>query len=367
MASPTSAQELEAASRDDVLLRVKGLAMHFPLPRWFYQPRVVVRAVDGIDLSVRRGETLSLVGESGSGKTTAGRAIVQLYKPTAGSVKFDGVELTKLSPGQMRRMRRRMQMIFQDPYASLNPRMNVAQIVGEALEIHNLARGHEKTARVHYLLQRVGLSPYFANRYPHEFSGGQRQRIGVARALAVNPELIVADEPISALDVSIQAQLINLIEELQTELGLTILLVAHDLAVVEHISDRVAVMYLGRVVEFASRASLYQTPHHPYTVALLSAVPVPDPDVEAKRRPIVLEGDIPSPVSPPSGCRFHTRCWLYEQLGRPEECRVDDPPTRDVGSGHLAACHFAEKVPGASATRSAVVAIRETDRRVGVT
>jgi oligopeptide transport system ATP-binding protein len=367
MASPTSAQELEAASRDDVLLRVKGLTMHFPLPRWFYQPRVVVRAVDGIDLSVRRGETLSLVGESGSGKTTAGRAIMQLYKPTAGSVEFDGVELTRLPPGQMRRMRRRMQMIFQDPYASLNPRMNVAQIVGEALEIHDLARGHEKIARVHDLLQRVGLNPYFANRYPHEFSGGQRQRIGVARALAVNPELIVADEPISALDVSIQAQLINLIEELQTELGLTILLVAHDLAVVEHISDRVAVMYLGRVVEFASRASLYQAPHHPYTVALLSAVPVPDPDVEAKRRPIVLEGDIPSPVSPPSGCRFHTRCWLYEQLGRPEECRVDDPPARDVGNGHLASCHFAEKVPGASATRSAVVAIREADRRVGAT
>jgi oligopeptide transport system ATP-binding protein len=356
-----------AASGDDVLLRVQGLTMHFPLPRWFYQPRAVVRAVDGIDLSVRRGETLSLVGESGSGKTTAGRAIMQLYKPTAGSVRFDGVELTGLPPGQMRRMRRRMQMIFQDPYASLNPRMNVGQIVGEALEIHNLARGREKARKVHYLLQRVGLSPYFANRYPHEFSGGQRQRIGVARALAVNPDLIVADEPISALDVSVQAQLINLLEELQAELGLTILLVAHDLAVVEHISDRVAVMYLGRVVEFASRTSLYQTPRHPYTVALLSAVPVPDPDVEAKRQPIVLEGDIPSPVNPPSGCRFHTRCWLYEQLGCPEKCRVDDPPMRDVGSSHLAACHFVEKVAGASATRSAVVAVRETDRQVGVT
>ncbi len=328
-----------AATGGDVLLDVKDLVMHFPLTQGIIFQRKVgaVRAVDGISFQIKRGETLGLVGESGCGKSTTGRAILQLYKPTAGLVNFEGQELTKLKGEQMRRMRRKVQMIFQDPYASLNPRMTVGSIIGEPLEIHNLAKGREKQQRVQELLSVVGLNPYFANRYPHEFSGGQRQRIGIARALAVNPSFIVCDEPISALDVSIQAQIINLLEELQNEFGLTYLFIAHDLSVVRHISDRIAVMYLGKIVELADRLDLYQNPLHPYSKALLSAVPIPDPVIERKRERIILTGDVPSPVNPPSGCRFHTRCPIAADI-----CRVDEPAFREITPGHWAACHFAE-------------------------
>ena len=320
------------------LLEVKDLVMHFPLTQGiFFQKKVgAVRAVDGVSFTIQRGETLGLVGESGCGKSTTGRALLQLYKPTSGSVRFEGQDLVTLGAEEMRRMRRQVQMIFQDPYASLNPRMTVGSIVGEPLDIHGLASGKEKQERVEQLLTVVGLNPYFANRYPHEFSGGQRQRIGIARALAVNPAFIVCDEPISALDVSIQAQIINLLEELQSEFGLTYLFIAHDLSVVRHISNRVAVMYLGKIVELADRNELYIAPKHPYTKALLSAVPIPDPVIERKRERIILTGDVPSPVNPPSGCRFHTRCPLADTI-----CREKDPEWREVTPGHWAACHFA--------------------------
>jgi oligopeptide transport system ATP-binding protein len=322
------------------LVQVKNLKMHFPITRGIIFQRQVgaIKAVDGIDFTMTRGETLGLVGESGCGKSTTGRAILQLYRPTAGEVFFDGVELTKTKGEELRKMRRRMQMIFQDPYASLNPRMTVGSIIGEPLEVHNIGSNKkERQERVQELLKTVGLNPYFVNRYPHEFSGGQRQRIGVARALAVNPAFIVCDEPISALDVSIQAQIINLLEDLQAELGLTYLFIAHDLSVVRHISDRIAVMYLGKIVELADRDELYENPMHPYTQALLSAVPIPDPVIESKRKRIILEGDVPSPANPPKGCNFCTRCPKVMDI-----CREQDPPFKEYKPNHYAACFLYE-------------------------
>jgi len=328
------------------LLSVEDLKVYFPITEGIVLERHIgdVRAVDGITFELRRGETLGLVGESGCGKSTTGRAIIRLYRPTAGRIVFDDVDMAGLEGGPLRSMRGRMQMIFQDPYASLNPRMNVAGIIAEPLEIHHVGSGRDRRERVRELLGTVGLNPEFGDRYPHEFSGGQRQRIGVARALALNPDLIVADEPISALDVSIQAQIINLLERLQGQFGLTYLFIAHDLSVVRHISDRIAVMYLGRIVETAASRELNTKPLHPYTVALLSAIPVPDPAVEARRRRIILRGDVPSPAAPPSGCRFHTRCWLREKLDNPDICATEDPPLRALATGHEVACHFAEKV-----------------------
>ena len=324
------------------IVEVDGMAVHFPIATgMFRRQRGTVRAVDGVDLVVNKGETLGLVGESGSGKTTLGRAILQLYKPTAGSVSFDGIDLTGLTSEAMRRMRRRVQMIFQDPYASLNPRMTVGRLIGEPLKVHALARGSGVDKRVRELLHLVGLSPQVVNRYPHEFSGGQRQRIGVARALAVQPDFVVADEPISALDVSIQAQIINLLKDLQGELGLTYIFIGHDLATVGYISDRIAVMYLGKIVELAARDELYENPRHPYTQALFSAIPIPDPMAEARRKRIILTGDVPSPVDPPAGCRFHPRCFLRERLGNPELCVTQEPQLSEQFPGHRVACHFA--------------------------
>ncbi len=318
----------------ETILEVKNLRKYFPITKGFIFQRQVgaVKAVDDISFFIRKGETLGLVGESGCGKTTTGRVILRLMEPTAGEAAFEGRNIFKLTKEELRRMRRNMQIIFQDPYSSLNPRMTVGDIIGEPLEIHNLARGKEKVRRVQELLEVVGLSPYHANRYPHEFSGGQRQRIGIARALAVNPKLIICDEPVSALDVSIQAQVLNLLQELQREFGLTYLFIAHDLSVVKHISDRIAVMYLGRIVEVAPTLELFANPQHPYTEALLSAVPIPNPGMRRER--IILPGDVPSPINPPSGCRFHTRC-LYAQ----DSCKVDDPVLVDyLGNDHYVAC-----------------------------
>ena len=327
------------ANTNETLLHVDDLQMHFPIYRGVFQRQVgAVRAVDGVSFDVKRGETLGLVGESGCGKSTTGRTILQLYKPTAGNVVFDGTDLMKLKGEQMRQMRRRMQMIFQDPYASLNPRMTVAQLVGEPLIVHNAATGAEIVERVAHLLEIVNLNPAFATRYPHEFSGGQRQRIGIARALALQPSFIICDEPISALDVSIQAQVVNLLEELQEQFNLTYLFIAHDLSMVKHISDRVAVMYLGVIVELASRDELYAKPLHPYTQALLSAVPIPDPIADAKRKRTILQGDVPSPANPPSGCRFRTRCPIAEAV-----CAETRPEFREIRPGHFVACFFAER------------------------
>jgi len=344
------------SGQDGDLLHVEDLKVWFPITEGIIFERHVgdVQAVDGVSFRLRRGETLGLVGESGCGKSTTGRAIIRLYKPTAGRIIFDGVDVSGLDGVPLRRMRRRMQMIFQDPYASLDPRMTVSGIIAEPLEIHDVGTGRERRERVRELLATVGLNPDFGDRYPHEFSGGQRQRIGVARALALNPDLIVADEPISALDVSIQAQILNLLEKLQVQFHLTYLFIAHDLSVVRHISDRIAVMYLGRIVELASSRDINSAPLHPYTVALLSAIPVPDPVVESRRRRIILRGDVPSPVNPPSGCRFHTRCWLRERLGNPERCTTEDPALRPLASGHEVACHFAEDVDGAVEQRQAL-------------
>jgi oligopeptide/dipeptide ABC transporter ATP-binding protein len=340
----------DRSTDDRPLLRVEDLTVWFPITEGLvFQRRIGdVRAVDGVSFELRRGETLGLVGESGCGKSTTGRAIIRLYRPTSGKVEFDGVDISGLEGSALKGMRRRVQMIFQDPYASLDPRMTAGSIVSEPLDIHGIGSRSERTARVREMLATVGLDPAYGVRYPHEFSGGQRQRIGVARALALDPDLIVADEPISALDVSIQAQILNLLQRLQARLGLTYLFIAHDLAVVRHISDRIAVMYLGRIVEVATSRELNTHPLHPYSVALLSAVPIPDPLVEGRRKRIILRGDVPSPASPPSGCRFHTRCWLRERLGNPERCVSEDPALREVATGHAVACHFAEEVDGSA-------------------
>ncbi|HEY8817485.1 MAG TPA: oligopeptide/dipeptide ABC transporter ATP-binding protein [Candidatus Limnocylindrales bacterium] len=332
------------------LLRLESLKVYFPVRDGIIRQRHVgdVHAVDDVSFDLARGETLGLVGESGCGKTTTGRAIIRLSPPTAGRIIFDGQDVTDFKGAELRRLRRRMQMIFQDPYASLDPRMTAGGIIAEPLDIHAVGQPAERRERVKELLATVGLNPAYASRYPHEFSGGQRQRIGVARALALQPDLIVADEPISALDVSIQAQIINLLERLQGEFGLTYLFIAHDLSVVRHISDRTAVMYLGRMVELAGSRELALYPLHPYSVALLSAIPIPDPVVEGRRRRIILKGDVPSPVNPPSGCRFHTRCWLREKLGNPERCSTEDPVLRVMGTRHEVACHFAEMVDGSA-------------------
>ncbi len=326
-------------SENGVLVKVRDLKMHFPITQGIVIQRQVgaIKAVDGITFDIYRGETLGLVGESGCGKSTTGRAMLQLYRPTAGEVYFEDTNLTAIKGETLRRMRRRMQMIFQDPYASLNPRMTVGDIIGEPMMVHNILKGKERRARVQELLRVVGLNPYFVNRYPHEFSGGQRQRIGVARALALNPEFIICDEPISALDVSIQAQIINLLEDLQGEFNLTYLFIAHDLSVVRHISDRIAVMYLGKIVELTDRTELYEHPLHPYTQALLSAVPIPDPLVEEQRRRVILEGDVPSPAIPPVGCNFSTRCPVVMDI-----CKEEEPEFKESSSGHWAACFRAE-------------------------
>ena len=341
---------------DRILLSVTDLRMYFPVTEGLIFERHIgdVHAVDDVSFELPRGQTLGLVGESGCGKSTTGRTILRLYRPTAGRIIFDGVDITRLGGEALRQTRRRMQMIFQDPYASLNPRMTVGGIVGEPLSVHKIGTPAERRERVAELLDVVGLNPNFLNRYPHEFSGGQRQRIGVARAIAVNPELIIADEPISALDVSIQAQIINLMERLQEEFSLTYLFIAHDLSVVRHVSNRIAVMYLGRIVELASSDDLYAHPLHPYSVALLSAVPIPDPVIEARRRRIILKADGPSPVNPPSGCCFHPRCWLRDRLGNPERCTTEDPALRTLATGHQVACHFAEEVDASIEQRQAI-------------
>jgi peptide/nickel transport system ATP-binding protein len=328
--------------RGEPLVRVENLRVWFPIKSGVVLDRHVgdIKAVDDVTLEIRRGETFGLVGESGCGKSTFGRAILRLYDPTGGRIVFDGQDITHLSERELRPIRRRMQMVFQDPFASLNPRHSVGRIVGEPLRVHGLAGRRASGARVRELLEIVGLPPDAGSRYPHEFSGGQRQRIGLARSLALNPDFIVADEPVSALDVSIQAQIINLLETLQDEFDLTYLFIAHDLAVVRHISDRIAVMYLGSIMEVSSAEELYENPLHPYTISLLSSVPIPDPAIERDRERILLQGDLPSPANPPPACRFHTRCPYVQ----PTRCRDEVPPLRRLAPGHVVACHWAEDI-----------------------
>jgi len=332
LAAPTLAVE----SREAPLLSVRQMKKYFPINSGLLIQRQVgaVKAVDNVSFDIYKGETLGLVGESGCGKSTTGRTVLQLYRPTAGEVIFEGIDLAKLHGEDLRKTRRRMQMIFQDPYASLNPRMTIGRIISEPLTVHGVGTHKEQADRVAYLMQRVNLNPYIVNSYQHEFSGGQRQRIGIARALALNPSFIVCDEPISALDVSIQAQVVNLLQDLQKEFDLTYLFIAHDLSMVRYICDRVAVMYLGRIIEVAPTEELYANPLHPYTQALLSAVPVPDPEIERKRQRIILTGELPSPANPPKGCYFNTRCPVVF-----DQCYVEDPPLIEINPGHWAACH----------------------------
>jgi oligopeptide/dipeptide ABC transporter ATP-binding protein len=328
-------------STNSTLVEIRDLRKYFPIRRGALARETGrVHAVDGVTLDIDEGETLGLVGESGCGKSTLGRCIVRLLEPTSGDIVFEGRSIVKLRQRQLRALRRQMQMIFQDPFASLNPRKRVGTIVGDPYRIHRLGDRASRKRDVQTILGKVGLSPEHYNRFPHEFSGGQRQRIGVARALALNPKLIVCDEPVSALDVSIQAQIINLLERLQEDLGLTYVFIAHDLAVVRHISDRIAVMYLGKIVEISPAEELYGTPLHPYTISLLSAAPIPDPDVEERRETILLPGDLPSPVAPPPACRFHTRCPYLQ----PTRCRDEEPLLREIAPGHVAACHWAEQI-----------------------
>jgi oligopeptide/dipeptide ABC transporter ATP-binding protein len=334
-----TAAQREPGDATPPLVEVRDLVKHFPIRGGVLQRTIAnVQAVDGVSFDIRRGETLGLVGESGCGKTTVGRLLLRLIEPTAGSIRFDGVDIVGLSGSELKPYRRRMQIIFQDPYASLDPRTPIGDSIGEGLRIHGLGTPAERRRRVQGIMDLVGLAPYHARRYPHEFSGGQRQRIGIARALVLRPDLVVCDEPVSALDVSIQAQVLNELKALQRELGLTYLFIAHNMGVVEHISDRVAVMYLGKVAELADRREMFRAPEHPYTQALMSAIPIPDPELRRKR--IILRGDVPSPVNPPSGCHFNPRCQLRAELGNPAICATTEPPLLDAGDGHLVSCHF---------------------------